>query len=97
MEAVILKAINRSHHDLNVTSVGIELQDGSRNVYTVIAARLPSESLPGPVRAHGGTAQTWFDPGELASAGINVKLRTVAQVRIEDGSMFRSKPSRLLR
>lgn len=66
VDAVTVKAINRSDHAVRVGSLGLYTQDGSGRTIQPVFQEVPGATIPGVVASHDA-GESYFELGELES------------------------------
>lgn len=94
VDAVAIVATNRSEHNVRVSGVGLDLQDGSGREMHVVHP-VPGSDLPGTVGSRD-SGQMLILESEVTDAGIDIYDPVTGWVRLSTGEKVRSKASPLM-
>lgn len=91
--SVTIAVVNRSDHVVNVSSLGLEMQDGSKRQWLTFRP-LPISTLPGAVNPHD-SGELYID-ARAAEQDFELDRPVVAWARLATGDIVRSKRASLL-
>ena len=94
LEIITISVRNRSEHTVRVTSIDLELQDGSGRHMPVIH-QLPGATLPGEIQPHDA-GQAFVSLEEAKGIGVDLTEPLTVVVGLATGGFVKSKPERLL-
>jgi hypothetical protein len=95
VDMVFVTAINRSDHPINISSAGLEAQDGSGGLLVQPYPNIGS-SIPGVVNPRDAGVRN-MELEELKRLGFDPYRPVVGRVTTSTGETYHSKPTTLLR
>jgi hypothetical protein len=88
---ISIEARNRGEHVVRVTSVGLDLQDGSGSTFQQLQ-RFNFATLPGTIEPFD-SATAFIEVSEAEAAGIDVYEPITARVWLATGEVVKSPPT----